>query len=200
MTNSTDLSNHFLYQCTNVSNQRCNGGVTHSAVTYGIRKGMPLDSTYPYQIGYDYLNICAAPNVTIRFPDPPGMTRPGLYGLMRVYSSRTTKASDSTMISYLLQRPIFLNVDSTDIFFYAPDPSAPFSDKILSCSELYSGSAWNHAVLLVGYTADAWIIKNSWGTNSGDNGYVYVTRDPARNCGIGYYYGTLLFGDMAPVV
>jgi C1A family cysteine protease len=38
---------------------------------------------------------------------------------------------------------------------------------------------------LVGYTSDYWIIKNSWGTDWGENGFVYVTRNPDYNCGIG---------------
>lgn len=43
----------------------------------------------------------------------------------------------------------------------------------------------NHAVLLIGYTPDYWIIKNSWGTDWGQDGIIYVTRNPTRNCRIG---------------
>jgi len=43
----------------------------------------------------------------------------------------------------------------------------------------------DHAVLLVGYTADYWIVKNSWGTSFGDNGFIYVSRNPNQNCKIG---------------
>lgn len=39
-----------------------------------------------------------------------------------------------------------------------------------------SKAAINHAVVIVGYTADGdWIVKNSWGTSWGDNGYGTVS-------------------------
>ncbi|KAG2450997.1 hypothetical protein HYH02_004268 [Chlamydomonas schloesseri] len=41
----------------------------------------------------------------------------------------------------------------------------------------------NHAVLVVGWTEDAWIIKNSWGTDWGEGGYMRLPMD-GRACGI----------------
>lgn len=57
------------------------------------------------------------------------------------------------------------------------------------------GTALNHAVLAVGYTEvndptypNSWIVKNSWGTWWGVNGYVYIGRSTASSphglCGI----------------
>lgn len=40
-----------------------------------------------------------------------------------------------------------------------------------------------HAMLIVGYNSNSWIVKNSWGTGFGDNGYVYYARDQDL-CGI----------------
>lgn len=33
-----------------------------------------------------------------------------------------------------------------------------------------------HEMLIVGYTPSYWIVKNSWGADFGDNGYVYFAR------------------------
>lgn len=33
-----------------------------------------------------------------------------------------------------------------------------------------------HAMLIVGYTANYWIVKNSWSQDFGDQGYVYYAR------------------------
>ncbi|XP_022915428.1 cathepsin 8 [Onthophagus taurus] len=41
----------------------------------------------------------------------------------------------------------------------------------------------NHAMLLVGYTKDAWILKNWWGNRWGENGYMRLKRNKNR-CGI----------------
>uniref|UniRef100_A0A914QMU6 Peptidase C1A papain C-terminal domain-containing protein n=1 Tax=Panagrolaimus davidi TaxID=227884 RepID=A0A914QMU6_9BILA len=33
-----------------------------------------------------------------------------------------------------------------------------------------------HSPVIVGYSADYWIVKNSWGTNGGENGYLRLKR------------------------
>ena len=54
------------------------------------------------------------------------------------------------------------------------------------------GTEIDHAVLIVGYGnedgIDYWLVKNSWGTEWGDNGYIKILRDETDTtegiCGI----------------
>ena len=50
------------------------------------------------------------------------------------------------------------------------------------CPTVLNSNGIDHVVLLIGYTETHWIIKNSWGTYFGDNGFAYVSK--TKNCGI----------------
>ena len=39
-----------------------------------------------------------------------------------------------------------------------------------------SETVGNHAIVIVGFKDDHWIIKNSWGTYWGDEGYLLAAR------------------------
>ncbi len=41
----------------------------------------------------------------------------------------------------------------------------------------------NHAMLLIGYTPEYWILKNWWGKNWGSDGYMLIKRG-VNQCGI----------------
>lgn len=80
-----------------------------------------------------------------------------------------------------------------NIHTYGPIPVAV--DSSGSHFELYSsgilrnnhcGKNVDHAVLVVGYTPEYWIIKNSWGTSWGQGGYMYLERGK-NACGVNSY-------------
>ena len=48
-----------------------------------------------------------------------------------------------------------------------------------------AANAMDHAVVLVGMTNDTWIVRNSWSSQWGDNGYIRLERkDGLNTCGI----------------
>jgi C1A family cysteine protease len=75
-----------------------------------------------------------------------------------------------------------------------------YSDFSWNCYWHEDTGDLNHAVLIVGWDDDmcggqgAWIVKNSWGTDWGDDGYFYM---PYGSCGIGRYTQRPYFGNVA---
>lgn len=87
--------------------------------------------------------------------------------------------------------PIPVGIDSTSSRFLTYKSGVIKSDE---CNKVP-----NHAVVVVGYTPEYWIVKNSWGEHWGDKGYAKISRGH-DTCGISSYasfatqinYGELL--------
>ena len=50
-------------------------------------------------------------------------------------------------------------------------------DGLFNAAEPPSGRHGRHAMLLVGYTGNYYIVKNSWGSDWGDQGYCYIPKN-----------------------
>ena len=55
---------------------------------------------------------------------------------------------------------------------------------VSDCGTMLNILGLNHAVIVVGYTSEYWIIKNSWGETWGEKGYMRLCRKFSNNCGI----------------
>lgn len=82
-------------------------------------------------------------------------------------------AGCTNLINALSERPISVAVDAS--------VWSPYRSGILS----NCGTQVNHGVLLVGVSDDFWKIKNSWGTNWGESGFIRLA--PGNTCDICSY-------------
>jgi C1A family cysteine protease len=82
------------------------------------------------------------------------------------------------------QGPVSIAIEADTRYFQS------YSGGILTSSSC--GTNLDHGVLIVGYGVDNgtkyWLVKNSWGTTWGENGYVKILRSDSTNdagvCGV----------------
>ncbi|KAM3717739.1 Cathepsin L-like [Dirofilaria immitis] len=151
-----DLSPQNILDCTwDLGNNGCHGGFMNPAFYYASKAGIASEAKYPYvhtarRTCYWRKDIVAATD--------NGYTR--------------IQQGDEKGLQYAVAKfgPVVVGISGYqhDFKFYK--------------SGVYSSDQCrvpNHAVLVVGYGTskkhgDYWIIKNSWGTNWGRNGYVLI--------------------------
>jgi C1A family cysteine protease len=126
-------------------------------------RNLPSEAQYPYVAKPLSVSICSANTLKV------SLTNNDYYNL-----------TDAQIINLLQSGPVAISV-SSDMWEY-------YSLGIFSCR---SGVQVDHAVVIVGYTPDYWIVKNQWGTNWGLNGYIHITRNRTNNCAIGHSIHTL---------
>merc|ERR1719464_1500143 len=73
----------------------------------------------------------------------------------------------------LVQQPISVAVDA--------NKWSPYKGGVFKCSGRVS---LDHGVLLVGSYSEYWVVKNSWGSSWGENGFIRLSKASGSNCGI----------------
>ena len=117
---------------------------------------------------------------------PPGWTTcaptsanptPSCARLLRLVWVQDDDLEDKELKAAVVGGPVSVAIEGgTEHDFYK---GGVFSDENPKC-----GDNIDHAVTIVGFTPDIWIIKNSYGTTWGEGGYMRWDRSIANMCGI----------------
>jgi C1A family cysteine protease len=136
----TSFSESQLVDCSGkYGNQGCNGGLMDNAFKYVEKRGITTEAKYPYHPVKGKCHYKHDDN--------------------SVYVKSFTdvaKADVDQLAAAVAVAPVSIAVDANNFQFYS---SGIFKD----CKK-----SLDHGVTLVGYTADAWIVKNSWGEGWGE--------------------------------
>jgi C1A family cysteine protease len=167
-----DLSEQQLVDCaTGISygSHGCNGGQMEGAFKYVIQNGQCLLSNYPYVSG----------------KTQTGGTCQKCSSAVHLSGCYDVKPNDHLSLTYALSKqPVSVAIEADTTYFQF------YSSGVLTSSKC--GTNLDHGVLAVGYGTengnDYYLVKNSWGPNWGENGYVKIGRSTSTNdpgiCGI----------------
>jgi cathepsin F/cysteine peptidase B len=130
----------------------CNGGWPYNAFNYVKGAGgMEHSTDYPYTSGGGSTGVC-------KFDSSKVVSGTKPTGYVNV-----AKGEDQ-LATALAKGPVSVCVDAATWSSYR-------SGVLSTC-----GSSVDHAVQAVGFTADYWIVRNSWGTSWGESGYIRLAR------------------------
>jgi len=167
------LSEQQLVDCTwSYGNQGCAGGWYYGAWDYAVKEGgLCSESEYPYEAKDE---VCRAHQCSAK------------YNPISSYSE-VNPDDESALQTASVSGCVSVAIQANQMAFQF------YSSGVLTGR---CGTRIDHAVLVVGYGTDNgqdyWKVKNSWGTQWGDQGYVYVCRSCNENgnrgeCGINMY-------------
>lgn len=167
------FSEQQLVDCDNYANggrdHGCNGGLMDNAFTWISKNGgLCLESSYPYVSGATKTSGTCQKTCSL------------VAGSKVAKYVDVTPNSDSAMMTALSMQPVSIAIEADQQTFQ------------LYKSGVFTGTCGtnlDHGVLAVGYGSengdDYYLVKNSWGTSWGQNGYIKLGRGSQYNKGSG---------------
>jgi len=163
------LSEQNLMDCSwSYGNMACNGGLEDTALQYVIDNGgIDTEASYPYT---------AKSSRSCKYSAANSGAKISSYVQLK-------KGDESALQTAVATKcPISVAIDASHNSFQLYKSGVYYEPK---CSSVNL----DHAVLTVGYGTetvggDYWLVKNSWGTSWGMQGYIEMARNENNNCGI----------------
>jgi len=161
------LSEQNLFDCSSSEgNEGCDGGLMDDAFQYIItNNGIDSEASYPYtaETGTCHFNAANVAAHLVSYQD-------------------VTSGSESALTTDIAQRgPVSVAIDASHSSFQ-------FYSGGVYYEPACSATSLDHGVLAVGYGTSGssayYIVKNSWGTDWGMSGYIWMSRNRNNNCGI----------------
>jgi C1A family cysteine protease len=161
----TDCATGFKY-----GSYGCDGGQMDGAFKYVIENGVTTEEQYPYTADNGNNDTCQENDITTA-----------------VTFTKCFDVASNDQVSLkaaVAKRPVSIAIEADSKYFQS------YSSGIITSSDC--GTDLDHGVLIVGYGEEYgqkyWLVKNSWSSSWGDEGYVKIARTESRNdkgvCGI----------------
>jgi cathepsin L len=165
------FSEQQLVDCSTIryGNMGCNGGLQSGAYRYYESHAAELETVYPYTSGNgDDSTSCLAESLSATAVEVSSYVN-------------VTPSNSAQMKAALDTQPLAVAIEADKMVFQT------YHSGVLTSSKC--GTNLDHAVLAVGYGTedgqDYWLVKNSWDTTWGDQGYIKLGMDSSDGaCGV----------------
>jgi len=168
------FSEQQIVDCAKTAGQGCSGGWPYLAIDYAAKYGLETEADYPY----------SAKDGTCKYDAKKA------HKVCSGHKNVTPKSSDQLKAA-LVNNPVSVVIEADQNVFQF------YKSGVISTG---CGASIDHAVLAVGYqkigALEAFIVKNSWSSNWGSDGYVYISTIQQLNGGQGAC--GILYGPVVP--